>query len=455
MLRSEVLAIRPFRNLWLGQATSQVGDAFYYVIFMFMVERLTGSIAMVGYVGAAETLPFLLFSVTGGVAADRFDRRRIMLLSDLLSALALLLFAAVLLFNATPPIWTIFVTAFSLSTVRAFFMPAKNASIPALVPRELLLKANSVSAATQNVMPLLSLTLSMSVMATLYALSQRWFFLFAVLFNAVSFLGSAYFIAKLPKIVPQGEKVKMQPVKELREGLSYVRRRRELTVLLILQALMSLAISPFFVVYVAANKEWFGRLPTTLAMFEFCFFVGMIVSSLLVGRLNMRRPGQGFIWGLGITGLTVAAMALSPHVGSAPGAGRELSPALGDLLMVMASGSFLVFVVCNIAAGLAVPFAQVPIATYVQGTVSDNFRGRVTSLMTMVQMGVTPIGLSLGGLLIKSAGLGASFLFMGGGMVVAASLGLLDRSFRNMRLPEAEPVNVDDGGDLKPQPTTA
>src|SRR5207253_876223 len=91
----DVLRIRAFRDLWLGQAISQLGDSIYYVAFMFMAQQVTGKIAMVGYVGAMEMLPYLLIGPYAGVLADRLDRRKIMLLSDLTSATALVSFAIV------------------------------------------------------------------------------------------------------------------------------------------------------------------------------------------------------------------------------------------------------------------------------------------------------------------------------------------------------------------------
>src|SRR5579862_8820226 len=126
------LRIAPFRALWLGQAISQLGDAFYYIAFMFMVQKVTGSSVMVGYVGALEALPFLLLGSYAGVVVDRLDRRRIMLLSDLCSGLALVGLAACIWLQRQPPVWALLVTPFVLSSVRCFFMPAKSASIPSL-----------------------------------------------------------------------------------------------------------------------------------------------------------------------------------------------------------------------------------------------------------------------------------------------------------------------------------
>jgi MFS transporter, DHA3 family, macrolide efflux protein len=418
MLRSEVLSIRPFRDLWLGQAISQVGDAFYYASFMFMVEHITGSKAMVGYVGAMEALPFLLFSPYAGVVADRVDRRKIMLLSDIVSALTLCMLAGVLLLQAQPPVWLLFVTAFTLSTVRSFFMPAKSAAIPAIVPPDMVMKANTFSMTTQNVMPLIGLAFAAGVMGILFAASPRWFFLATAVINAASFFVSAFFIARMPKVVPDRSNAhEVHPLTDLKEGIRYMASRHILMVLLLLSLFMNLMISPFFVVFVAANKTWFGGLPSTLAWFEFAFFLGMIIGSAAVAKLNVRRAGQGYIWGLAAVGGGVACMAFSRSIP--------------------------LFVFWNFVCGLALPFAQIPTSNYIQMTVPDAYRGRVNSTLLMVSMGMQPIGMGLGGLVAERVGLFNAFLVMGIGMGVIALAGLLDRPFRESKMPDQAPEEQD------------
>ena len=108
----QLLRIPAFRNLWLGQSISQIGDALYYVSFMFMVSQLTGRVDMVGYVGAVEMLPFFIFGPYTGVLADRIDRRLILLWSDLISGFVLVGLAVMAFAMGTPPVWSLFVAAF-------------------------------------------------------------------------------------------------------------------------------------------------------------------------------------------------------------------------------------------------------------------------------------------------------------------------------------------------------
>ena len=413
MFPTQALSIRAFRNLWLGQAISQVGDAFYFVVFMFMVKKITGSAAMVGVVGAADTLPYLLAGAYAGVLADRIDRRRIMLASDLVSGAILLAFSLMVLFSGAPPVWALVATPFLLSMARVFFMPAKSAAIPVLVREDMLMQANALSNMTQTFMPLIGLAMSASVLGVLYSISREWFFLSAILVNAGSFLFSAGYIRLLPAVSPERKAEEKHPWVEFRQGLGYIRRHPVLRVFILVSTLMNLMISPFFVVYVESNAQWFGGKPQLLCLFEFTFFLGMVVSSGIVARFSHKRPGLGYIYSLVIVGLAVAAMAYSRTV--------------------------FLFCLLNLIAGLALPFCDIPLTTYLQLEVEDGFRGRVNSVLNMARMGVMPMGMVMGAALVQRAGLVGAFLVMGLGMSFAAALGALSPAFRAAEIRSAMP----------------
>lgn len=413
------LRIPAFRNLWIGQAISQLGDAFYYVVFMFMVQKVTGSSAMVGLVGALETAPFLVFGLYAGVLADRLDRRRIMLFSDLASGLFLATFGFSIWLGGKPSLAALLIVPFLLSSVRCFFMPAKSAAIPSLVPENQVLAANSMSSTAQNLMPLISLALSATVLSLLYALSPEWFYLSAVGLNALSFFGSASFILCLPAIRPdRSGSHSAHPLTDFKEGFRYLVGRHELKVLTVLLTVFRLSVAPFFVVYLAANEKWFGGRPQTIVWMEFWFFVGMVVGSVAMGRQRPRRPFLWFSTGLAICGTMVALMAVSPSVW--------------------------LFILWNLIAGVSLPPADIPVATYLQLSVPDGFRGRVSSVRETISTSVMPVGLCLGGILVAKAGLVATFLVIGCGMVGACLFGFLDPAFRETRMPSPEATEAAD-----------
>jgi len=404
---SSVLAIPDFRQLWLGQAVSQLGDAIYFLIFMFMVDRITGNPAMVGYVGAIQSLPYLLLGPYAGVIADRVDRRRVMLFADITSAILLGGLAAWLIVDPTPPIALVFVTAGSLSLVNVFFAPAKSAAIPRLVPTDRLMEANALSAATQNAMPILGLAFSGTVLGLLFQVAEDWFFFAAVTANALTFLVSAGYIARLPRIRPDRPDGPPQAWADTRDGFRYVRRHPILLSVLASSALMNLAISPFFVVYVVINRQWFDGQYSTLAAIDLAFFVGMVATSLYIGRHPVHRTGIAYLLGLGGSGLCIVAMAFSPH--------------------------FWPFLLWNLLCGFILPYAQVPLSTYLQLSVPDAFRGRVNAAVSMVSHGVVPVGAALAGMVLQRIGPVSMLLMIGAGFALSGVVAYANPRFRRAR----------------------
>jgi DHA3 family macrolide efflux protein-like MFS transporter len=400
-----------FRNLFLGQAISQVGDALYYVSFMFMVEKLTGNLAMVGYVGAAEVLPFLLFGPYAGVLADRIDRRKILLWADIGSAMVLFCLAIFALIRFPIPGEALIITGFLTASVRTFFFPAKNAAIPRLVAPKDLQNAFAISMGTQNLMFMAGTAFAATVMSAMYEnMTQQGFLLSLLGFNCLSFLGSAVFIAKLPAIKPEQKTVPQRASTEFVGGLRFIVKRKDLMTLMGVGMLFGLCVAPFFVMYVAANKQWFGGGPATLAWCEFAFFLGMIIGSYAVGRKSPKRVGISFITGAALVGIFVLLMAFSPN--------------------------FYLFCWWNVACGLVVPFIDIPRQTYMQATVPDAFRGRVNSVATMTNFAVMPLGMAGAGQMLQKFGLVTMFIIMGAGMTAASLLGLLGKDFREAKLPE-------------------
>lgn len=412
MFRSGVLAIPAFRRLFIGQAISQFGDALYFLLFLFIVDRITGSAAMVGYVGALEAIPFLLFGPYAGAIADRFDRKRVMLFSDLSATGILLALGAAAFFFPKLPAGILFLAAFSLSLVNTFFTPAKSAAVPALVPADQLMEANALSLTAQNIMPLLGIGLSGTVLGLIYALYPRLFFPLAALLNALTFLASAVAISGLPRLLPHRDPTAplKKPLVEALEGFRFLMRNPVLRTTLLLNLFLNFFIAPFMVAHVKANRNWFGGNFGTLAAFEGGFVLAMVVTSLALPKFKITRPGISLVFGLAPIGFLVAAMAYSPH--------------------------FWWYLLCNILCGLTFPFAILPMGAYQQLVTPDAFRGRVQSAMTMAARGVTPISMGLAGLFLEHFGLKALFLTMGFGMGLSALVALLDREFRKATMPE-------------------
>ena len=222
---------RAFRQLWLGQVVSQMGDWFNTIALYTIILNLTGSGRDVGLLLVARFLPSFLFGPLSGVVADRFSRQRIMIVSDLLRALVVLGF----LFVRTPDqLWIIYVlTVFQLG-LSTFFEPAKTAAIPSIVEDRELVAANAISSVTWSAM----LTLG----AAIGGVITGWFGTdVAFILDAGTYLLSAALIASIR--VQKRRKRERQKltigralgITETIDGIRYVKDRPRVLALLLVK----------------------------------------------------------------------------------------------------------------------------------------------------------------------------------------------------------------------------
>src|SRR5512133_758488 len=200
---------RGFRTLWLGQVVSQMGDWFDTIAVYTLALQLTGSSRSVALIMVARFLPSVIMGPLSGVVADRFSRRSIMILSDIMRALVVLGF---LLVRRPDQMWLVYVITVLQLGFSSFFEPAKTAAIPSIVSDRELLPANAIASVTWSVM----LTLG----AAIGGFVTGWFGTnVAFVLDSLTFLASAILISQVhfPKR-PERQKSKLTVGKALGVG---------------------------------------------------------------------------------------------------------------------------------------------------------------------------------------------------------------------------------------------
>jgi MFS family permease len=179
---------RNFRQLWLGQVVSQLGDWFDTMALYALLQKLTqDSGRAIGLMLVARFLPSFIVGPLSGVVADRFSRRHIMIISDVLRAIVVLGF---LLIRRPDQVWLVYALTILQLVFSSFFEPAKTAVIPSIVSDRELLAANAVSSATWSVM----LTLG----AAFGGLVTGWFGTDAAfILDSLTYLASALLVASV------------------------------------------------------------------------------------------------------------------------------------------------------------------------------------------------------------------------------------------------------------------
>ena len=222
---------RNFRQLWLGQVVSQMGDWFDTIALYTIILNLTGSGRNVGLLLVARFVPSFIFGPVSGVVADRFSRRSIMIISDLGRAVVVLGFLFV---RRADQLWIIYVLTVLQLALSTFFEPAKTAVIPSIVSDRELVSANAISSVTWSVM----LTLG----AAIGGLITGWFGTdVAFVLDALTFALSAALIAgvRFPRR-PAREKRKLSVrralgITETIEGIRFVKHRPRIFALLLVK----------------------------------------------------------------------------------------------------------------------------------------------------------------------------------------------------------------------------
>lgn len=299
-----------YRNLWLGQVVSLLGDWFNLIGSAALVADLTRSGFAVGGLFVVRMLAPFLVSPVAGVVADRYDRRRILIATDLTRALVVLGFLAV---RRAEHVWLLYaLTALQLA-VSGFFFPTRNALLGDLVDEADLGAANALSSATWSVM--------LSVGAAIGGLvAGQWGVYTAFVVDALTFLLSAWFIYRIryrmPEALRRAERSVAAAIHQYVEGLRYLNRHRDILHVALQKALMSLTSSgPFQVLLVLTARNVFplgkeGGL--SLGLLYMAVGVGTGVGPIWARRFTGDRPAslrRAILASYAITGMGLALYA--------------------------------------------------------------------------------------------------------------------------------------------------
>jgi MFS family permease len=347
-----------YRLYWCGALTSNVGTWMEMVATGWLVYHLTSSAFMLGAVGFVQSLPILLFSLYGGVLADRFERRRLMLVTQA-CMMALSFTLSFLTLTGRVTIWHILTIAFLYGLVNAFNTPVRQSIISDLVRREDLQNAIAINATQFQ----LSRTLGPALAgATLAAFGPGWCFFV----NACSFLAVIWSLSAMdvPPLPPRRRASTLQSIKE---SLLYVRSQPTIFPLLLMAAIPSLFGQPYQQMLPAFSEGVLGAGATGLGIMQSAAGVGAVVGALTIASLAANRRSGVFL---------IAAVVLM-------GAGLNV---FGLSRYFWLSSGFLVVV------GFAQMSYNALNQTFLQQQLPDEMRGRVLALLTLTTFGLQPFG---------------------------------------------------------------
>ena len=358
------LHYRDFRLLWFGAFTSTTGTWMQTVAQGWVVLKMTNSALLLGLDGFLSTGPMLIFSLFGGVVADRIDRRKIMLLSQYLQ-MSFAFILALLIWAGNVEVWHILLLSFLTGSAQSFSGPSYISLLPLLVRREDLPNAIAMNSMQFNLARVIG-----PVLAGLALAAWGAAICFAV--NGLSFL--AVILALLLIRTPQVTRTETQGgiMDEMKAGFRFVKNRPKLLVL----------------TFLAFAGTFFGMPIITMLPFYTTKVFGLDASGY---AWMMTTYGLGSVTGA----LMVAATAHRARKGKLA---LELQLAFACLLVGFAfSRSLPLSHVIAFLAGACIVGVIALYSSLVQLTTSDEMRGRVMSIFMLAFRGGMPLGSLIAG----------------------------------------------------------
>ena len=350
---------RNYRLWFFGQIISLFGSWMQMTAQGFFIFELTHSPAFLGYVGFANGIPTWLFMVYGGVIADRFSRRKIMMVTQTIMMLLAFVLAVLTFTNIVEP-WHILLLTFGLGIANAFDAPARQAFVNELVPREDLLNAIALN----SMMFHSAAAIGPAVAGIIYAVfGPAWCFTI----NGITFLAVIYNLY-IMKFQPAPKRiVNKSAFKELLDGLQYLKTQK-----MILLIMLVVSFSTFFGLSLATLfPAWAVNIlhgdAATNGFLQTARGIGAVICSLLIASLS-RYIVRGKILTTGLISLPILMILFS----------LNSSFIISSLILIGVGAA--IIAINNLSNGLT------------QTLVSEEFRGRVMGVYSFSFFGFMPLG---------------------------------------------------------------
>lgn len=385
---------RNYRLYFGGQSVSLIGTWMQKTAVSWVVYALTHSTLMLGVALFASQFPSFLFTLLGGVVSDRYNRHKVLLITQVASMIQALLLA-LLVWGGHYNVWQILGLSAVLGVINAFDVPARQSLVYEMVedkgdlPNALALNSSMV-----NLSRLLGPAIAGFVLEKLG--DDVCFFLNALSFVAV--IGSLL-LMKMPKYVQKSTSKKV--FEELVDGFKYIGRTPSLAFIIIMLALISLFVMPYSTLIPYYARDVFKGTATTFGYIDSAIGLGALSGAIFLASL---KPGSNLKKVLAVNTLIFGA----------------------GLMLFSHEGNYSLALIFSTVSGFGM-LSQITVSnTIIQTTVDINMRGRVISFYALAFFGMQPLGGLLVGFVSKH--IGTMNTMLGEGMV-ALLIGLLHIRF--------------------------
>jgi len=388
--------------LWSGQTVSTIGTEVSTLAFPLLILTLTGSPAQAGFAGALRAFPYLVFSLPAGALIDRWDRKRVMILSDIGRALSMASIpVAAIFWHLT--ILQLYLVSLIEGTLFVFFNLAEVACLPRVVEKEQLPAASAQHEVTFGITSLIGPSLG----GALYSIARMLPFLADAISYGAS-VGSLFFIRT--KFQEERVNAPHNMWGEIREGLVWLWRQPLIRFMAILTGGFNLLLSGFALIIIVIAQHQHAS-SFTIGLIFAAGGIGAVVGAIFAPAMQKRLTfAQAIIGTTVLTAVILPLYAIAPNV-------------------------FFLGVITVFAYGIG-PIYNVVQFSYRLALIPDKLQGRVNSVFRLIAFGGQPLGLASTGLLIQTLGVIQAILVCAAGMALFAVATIANRHVRG-----AKPLN--------------
>jgi DHA3 family macrolide efflux protein-like MFS transporter len=385
-----------FAILWTGQGISMISSTVLQMAIIWYITQKTGSAAVLSAATVAGFLPQAVLGVFIGALVDRYDRKKILILSDLFVAAA----AMALFFTGGGqdiPVWLI-ITVLSVRSVGlAFYRPALESIVPLIIPRGELAAYAGFAQGFKSI----SMLASPALAALLYPI---WGLKNIVLLDAFAALlaVSVFLLVRVEQPPRRADDKKTDILAEVGQGIALVRRDAVMSRVMAVGALYALIYSGVGTLFPHITMNYFGGGVAQSSLVEIVFASGMLLGSLILGVLGKK-----------VRHMPAITISIAAYGSCALLAG--LQPPAGLAVFVAAAGIM----------GIANPFFMgVQLAVF-QTRTEQEYLGRILSLNHSLAMLARPVGLAISGSFADVIGVNRWFAVAGAAAIVLSACSLL------------------------------
>ncbi|WP_086312743.1 major facilitator superfamily transporter [Enterococcus sp. 7F3_DIV0205] len=394
------------KNFYLfltGQFLSGITSMAVQYSIIWYLTKTTGSATILSFAMLLGMLPMVLLSPFAGPLIDRWNKKLLLIVTDIVVAIFALILSIVGTISADFPLWLVFVSLLVRSIAQTFQMPTIQSILPTMVPEDELTKVNGQFSMVQSA----NFIIAPALGAVLYSMIPMNFLILLDVLGAVFGVGLLMFVM-IPKIASEGEAIHL--FEDTKFGFKKLFENKGLWYITIVGAIFMLLFMPAASLYPLMTMNYFNGTVGQAGLVEVIYSVGMLIGGAVIGIFgNWKNRMNLIFFAYAVIGVTIGLSGLLPAT----------------------SKGFLYFVLLNAIAGFATPYFNTLLMAMIQQSYEPNVLGRVLGVLNSLLSITGPVGLLFAGPLADKIGVEKMFVIAGVGAIVCGVINFMIPVARN------------------------